>query len=231
MKRSYFLTALVLVLAAAMPACGGGGDKPADSADGQPAAADDSSGDPAKDLQALADGLQSDVDGLMKPVTDADEAIDAVAKLPETFKAAKIKIDAKKFMAEAAKVAQGQDANVDAIGVDAASKAKVTEALDKLKAIVASLKETDTKVAAIGTKIKDAITKVPVLVGKVTVKANLTLKNPLGAKEGKDKATADIEAVKKIGDSFTAKSTEWTKQLTDIPVKAKAAAEKLAKIK
>ena len=140
MKRSYLLTALVLALAAFTPACDG--DKPAGGAEGQPAAAgdDSSSGDPVKDLQAMADGIQKDVDALMQPINDADAAIDAVSNLPKDIKAtakAKAKIDAKfekKLLAEAKKIVDGQEPDIESLGLEAEVKVKVSGAFDKLKA-------------------------------------------------------------------------------------------------
>src|SRR5438045_1678729 len=104
MKRSFLMSALVLGLVAAAPACGGsrtpdgkppeGGNKPAEG-----------NKDPVDELKELSDGIQKDVDDLLKPITDADEAITAVTNLPKELKAtlkAGFKFDPKKLGAIAA---------------------------------------------------------------------------------------------------------------------------------
>jgi archaellum component FlaC len=227
MTRTYLLSALVLVFAAAMPACSS--DTPDAKTADQPAAdtAAPNEGDAFDELKALTDGLQKDVDGLLQPVTDANDAIDRIGTLPKDLKGAK-KFDQKKFMKEAAKVAQGQDANVDALGLDADTKAKVSDALDKLKAAVGGLKDLDTKTKAVLDKLTAAATKAPELITKVTAQANLVAKNPLKSADEKKKAQDKLTELNTIKDSFTKKSTDWKTAITDLPTKAKAASDKIA---
>ena len=236
MKRSILLSALVIGLVAFAPACGGGGTDGKTPEGGENKDGGGDSGKPPIDeLTEISDGLQKSVDDLLKPINDAEAAIDAVAKLPGELKAslkAGFKFDVKKFGAIATKVANGEDIDLTPLGFtekEAEAKGKVEAALKKLKEVVDGIKATDEKVKAIGEKIKEAVTKVPVLAGKVMASAQVQAKNPFGSAEVKAKAQADMDKVKKIADSFTAKSQEWTKTVTELPAKAAAAKDKMAK--
>jgi len=222
MKRSFLLSALVLALAAAMPACGGGsGDGPKDPTDEKKD--EGSSGDPVTDLKNVADGLQKEIDSLFEPIKNADAVIDGIAKLPADLKAkVKGKFDAKKLMAEASKIAAGEAFNIDALGLEGEAKTTVQERFDKLKALVDAIKALPDKVAALPGKIADAAKKVattaPVAIGKAQAK----MKVPFGVSaEDKKKAEEDVKTLEGIMKSFPEKADGWKKDLTDIPAKAK----------
>lgn len=234
MKRSILMSALVIGLVAVAPACGGGGTGP----DGKPAdgaAGGDSEKPPIEELKELSDGIQKGVDDLLKPITDAEAAIEAVAKLPGEIKAsvkAGFKLDTKKLGAAAQKVVNGEGVDVSALGFtekEAEAKAKVEGALNKLKEVVDGIKATDEKIKALADKVKEAVVKVPTLVVKATAKAQIAIKNPFGGAEAKAKAQADMDEVKKIGESFQTKAAEWQKTFTELPAKAAAAKDKMAK--
>ncbi|MFT3773838.1 MAG: hypothetical protein QM820_51365 [Minicystis sp.] len=218
MKRSLLLSALVLALAA----CGGSGaagDGPKDPTDEKK---DEGSGDAVQDLKNVADGLQKEVDALFEPIKNADAVIQGIADLPKEIKAAKSKADPKKLMAEAAKLVDGADANLEGIGLEGDLKTKVTERFDKLKALVTSIKTLPEKTAALPGKIADAAKKVatsgPAAIGKAKAKAMA----PFGVSaEDKKKAEEDIKTIEGIVKSFPEKADGWKKDITDIPTKAK----------
>jgi len=233
MKRSYVLSALVLGLALATSAGCGGGAAAGDGAKGPDGQASDGKS-PVEELEGLSKGIQDGVDDILKPINDADAAIQAVADLPKELKVVikgKAKFDAKKLGAAAAKIMAGEEPDVASLGLEAEAeaKAKVEDAFGKLKAVVNGIKTTDEKVKALGEKLQAAVLKVPELVAKVTATVQITLKNPLAGAEAKAKAEADMGKVKEIGDGFVKKADEWKKTFTELPAKAAAAKDKMAK--
>jgi hypothetical protein len=228
MKRSFLLSALVLALAAATPACGGGGSDPkTPGEEGKPG--EESSGDPVTDLKNISDGLQKAVDEVLKPVTTFDAVLDSIAKIPADLKAQKSKVDPKKLMAELKKVLDGADPELEALKLEEEAKKLVTERIDKVKALVAAIKNIDTAVKDLGTKIADAVVKIPQVGAKAVAKAQVALKNPLAAAADKDKAKKDVEEIEGIIKGFKTKAEGWQKEITELPGKVKALPEKLAK--
>lgn len=232
MKRSVLMSALVLALAAAMPACASSGaatDAPAKDGDA-PKKEDEGTGDPLMDLKNISEGIQKDIDALFDPIRNADAVIDSIAALPKELKAMKSKVEPKKLMAEAQKILNGEDPALDALNLEADAKAKVTDRFDKLKALVVSVKTMDDKVKILGDRITDAATKVPALGAKVIGKAQVKIKAPFGVSaEDKKKAEQDMKDVEGIVNSFKDKANIWRKDLTDLPVKAKDLPAKMAK--
>jgi DNA repair exonuclease SbcCD ATPase subunit/predicted small lipoprotein YifL len=233
MKRSFLTSALVLALAVPVAACGGStpGDGPKDPSD--PAAADkgaESTGDPVADLQALSDGIQKDVDALFQPIKDADAVIDSLGKITADLKAAKSKTDGKKVMAEVAKVVGGGEATLDKL--DDAAKPIVTERIEKLKALLQSLKDSDQKAKDLVQRITDGVPKVAASVAKALPKLEAKIKAPFGVSaEDKKKAEEDKKKLTDIVDGFKAKAADWQKMITDLPAKVKEIPAKLAKLK
>jgi hypothetical protein len=231
MKRSFLMSALVLGLASGMAACGGGaasGDTPATPDGAKP---DDSSNDdPMVALQKLSDGLQKDVDALIAPITNADAVLDGIAKLPVELKAAKVKVDMKKVMAEASKIVNGGDADIASLQLDADTMTKVTERFQKLHDLISAIKNVDQAAKDLAAKLSDVITKGAPLGAKVLAKAELTLKNPLAGADSKAKATADKAAVQALLDGLKAKGADLQTQLTALPAKAKDIPKKIALI-
>ena len=234
MKRSYVMSALVLGLALSTTACGGGSadGKPPEGAEGQQG--DNSGKPPAEQLKAMTDDIQKAVDDLLAPIDKVDAAIEAVANLPKDLKATikgKAKVDPKKLGAAAQKILAGEEPNIAELGLEAEAeaKAKVEDAFGKLKDVVKSIKETDEKAKALAEKIKTTLVSVPGLVTKVAAEATLTLKNPLKGADAKAKAQADLDTVKGIGEGFMKKAEEWQKKIVELPARAKAASEKMAK--
>lgn len=225
MKRSVLLSALFLALVAA-PACGGAPGVP-----GAPDAPGDSgSDDPVVEMKNISDGIQKEIDSIFEPIKTADAVIDGVAKLPAELKTmVKGKFDPKKLMAEAKKIVDGADYNLDALGLEGEAKAKVGERFDKLKALVTSIKTMDEKVKALGGKVTDAVTKIPGLGVKAVAKAELTLKNPLAGGDAKKKAEEDKKTVEGIVTSFKDKAAGWQKDITEMPAKAKDLPAKMGK--
>ncbi len=225
MKRSVLLSALVLALVAA-PACGGAPGVP-----GAPDAPGDSgSDDPVVEMKNIADGIQKEIDSIFEPIKTADAVIDGVAKLPAELKTmVKGKFDPKKLMAEAKKIVDGAEYNLDALGLEGEAKAKVGERFDKLKALVTSIKTMDEKVKALGGKVTDAVVKVPGLGVKAVAKAEIALKNPLAGADTKKKAEEDKKTVEGIVTGFKDKAAGWQKDITEMPAKAKDLPAKMSK--
>jgi hypothetical protein len=237
MKRSFLMSALVLALAAAIPACGGGaasGDGPKDpTTDGGGDKGSSDSGDPVVDLKNLSDGIQKDIDALFDPIRNADAVLDSVGKLPADLKAMKSKAQPKAVMAEVLKVVKdgGGDPALDALKLEDNAKAAVQDRIDKLKALMTSIKSMDDKVKDLGDRIKDALVKAPALGAKALAKIEITLKNPLAGGDAKKQAEADKATITGIVQGFKDKAAQWTKDLTDIPAKAKTLPAKLAALK
>jgi hypothetical protein len=233
--RSSLMSALVLVLASTMVACGGGaaasGDAPKD---GDSAKKDDdaSSGtdDPVAQLQVISDGLQKQVDVVLQPIKDSDAVLDSLASLPKDLKTSlKSKVDPKKVMAEAKKILAGKAPDLDTLNLEPDAKAKVQERFDKLKALYDAVTNLDAAIKDLGTKISDAGTQIPQVGGKAIAKIQVTLKNPLASGDAKKKATDDKDKIQGIIDGFKTKATGWQKDMTDIPAKAKDLPTKWAK--
>ncbi len=240
MKRSVLMSALVLALASslAVTACGGGGgsDQPAKDADSADKKDGDSggtpsSGDPVADMQAISDGIQKDVDAVLQPIKDADALLDSIGNIPKDLKAAKSKVDPKKLMAELKKIVAGGDANLDALKMEDSAKAAVQERIDKLKALVADLKDVDTKVKALVDRVTDAAPKLAASAAKAIGKLEAKIKAPIGVSaDDKKKAQEDKDKINAIVDGFKKKADEWQKLFTDMPAKAKSIPDKLKKI-
>lgn len=220
MKRSFLFSALVLALAAMTPACAGGsGDGPKDPTDEKK---DGGSGDAIADLKTTVDEIQKEIDGVFEPIKTADAVIDGVAKLPADLKAkAKGKFDAKKLMAEAQKIVDGAEYNLDALGLEGEAKTTVGERFDKLKALVTSIKTLDEKV-------KGALSKAEALPGKLpgavaqAAKSAAKAKMPFGVSDAdKKKAEEDVKTVESFKTDIPKKVEGWKKDATDMPAKAK----------
>ena len=220
MKRSFLFSALVLALAALTPACAGGsGDGPKDPTDEKK---DEGSGDAIADLKSTIDGIQKEIDGVFEPIKTADAVIDGVAKLPADLKSkAKGKFDAKKLMAEAQKIVEGAEYNLDALGLEGEAKTTVGERFDKLKALITSIKTLDEKV-------KGALSKAEALPGKLpgavaqAAKSAAKAKMPFGVSDAdKKKAEEDVKTVESFKTDIPKKVEGWKKDATDMPAKAK----------
>jgi predicted small secreted protein len=232
MKRSLLMSALVLALAASLPACGGGTAEGGPAKDGESGGKEGeaSSGDPIADLKNSVDGIQKEVDALFEPIKNADAVIDAVAKLPADLKAkVKGKLDTKKLMAEAAKIIDGGEPVLDALGLEGEGKAMVTERLDKLKALVASVKAIPEKIAAFPSKFEELPKKL-LAAAPAAAKAAAKAKAPFGVSaEDKKKAEEDVKTLEGFKTSVPEKVNGWKKDLADLPGKAKDIPAKMAK--
>ena len=219
MNRSFLMSALVLALAAA--ACGGGAAEGDGAKDPSGEKKDEaSSGDAIADLKSSIDSIQKEIDGLFEPINNADAVIQGVADLPKELKAAKSKVDPKKLMAEAAKLVEGGEINLDALKLEDTVKAKVTGQFDKLKALVQSIKDLPEKVKAIPAKFEALPGKLPAAVlqaGKSAAKAKL----PFGVSDAdKKKAEEDMKTVEGFKTDLPKKVEGWKKSVTDVPAKA-----------
>jgi len=236
MKRSFLMSAIVLALASslAVTACGGGsgeGAKDGDSAkkDGD-GGGDSDSGDPVETMQKISDGIQKDVDGVLQPIKDVDAIIDSITNLPKDLKAAKSKADPKKILAEIKKAFEGGEASFDTLKLDETTNKIVVERVEKVKALVASIKDVDTKVKELVQKVTDAVPRIVAASAKALPKLEAKIKAPFGVSaEDKKKAEEDKKKLTDIVDGFKNKATEWQKLLTELPTKVKEIPTKFAK--
>jgi len=222
MKRSVLLSALVLALAASMPACGGGTDAPKDPTDEKKDGETASAGDPIADLKTSVDNIQKEVDSVFEPIRNADATIQGVSDLPKDLKAAKSKADPKKLMAEAAKLVDGGEANLDSVtGLDPDLKTKVQAKFDAVKALVAAIKGLPDKVTALPAKF-DELPKKLVAAAPAAAKAAAKAKMPFGVSaEDKKKAEEDVKTLEGFKTTIPTKIDGWKKDITDMPAKAK----------
>src|SRR5262249_22985308 len=155
----------------AVTACSSGSSEPAKDADS--AKKDDdsaSSGDPVEEMQKISDGIQKDVDAVLQPIKDADAILDSIVNLPKDLKAAKSKADAKKIMIELKKVVDGGEVKIEVLKLDEPATKIVTERHEKLKALMASLKDIDTKAKELAQHAADAAPKIAAAAGKAIPK-------------------------------------------------------------
>lgn len=221
MNRKLLLSALVLALAAAMPACGGGAAEGEGAKDPSGEKKDEGSGDPIADLKASVDAIQKEVDDLFAPIKNADAVIDGVAKLPTELKGKAKKLDAKKLMAEAAKIVDGADANIESLGLEAEAKTTVGERFTKLKELVASIKALPEKVQALPGKFEELPKKL-LAAAPAAAKAAAKAKAPFGVSaEDKKKAEEQVATLESFKTEIPKKVEGWKKDATDIPAKAK----------
>jgi peptidoglycan hydrolase CwlO-like protein len=219
MKRSFLLSALVLALAAA--ACGGGNAEGEGAKDPSGEKKDEGSGDPIADLKASVDAIQKEVDDLFAPIKNADATIDGVAKLPADLKGKAKKLDAKKLMAEAAKLIDGGEANIESLGLEAEAKAVVQERFDKVKALVASIKALPEKVTQLPAKFEELPKKLAAA-APAAAKAAAKAKAPFGVSaEDKKKAEEQIKMLEDFKTQIPQKVDGWKKDATEVPAKAK----------
>jgi len=232
MKRSLLMSALVLALAASLPACGGGTAEGGPAKDGESGGKEGeaSSGDPIADLKTSVDAIQKEIDGLFEPIKNADGVIAAITTLPTDLKAkVKGKLDAKKIMAEAAKILDGAEPAYEAMGLEGEGKAMVQERFDKLKALVASVKALPEKVAALPAKFEELPKKL-LAAAPAAAKAAAKAKAPFGVSaEDKKKAEEDVKTLEGFKTSIPEKVNGWKKDLADLPAKAKDIPAKMAK--
>src|SRR5262249_18421025 len=149
--------------------------------DGETAKDEGSSGDPVADLQKMSDDLQKAVDDVFQPIKDADSLLESIGKLPADLKAAKSKVDPKKLAAELKKIREGDEPALDGVKAEEGeAKKMIQERIDKLKALVASVKNIDQAAKDLGQKIADSVPKAAAAVAKVLPKLEAKLKAPFG---------------------------------------------------
>lgn len=219
MNRSFLISALVLALTAA--ACGGGdaGTDGVKTPDGEKPA--EGGGDAIADLKTSVDTIQKEIDGLFEPIKNADSIIQGIADLPKELKAAKSKVTPAKLMAEAQKLVDGGEINLDALNLEGDLKGKVTEKFEKLKGLVTSIKTLPEKVAGLPAKFEELPKKL-IAAAPAAAKAAAKAKMPFGVSaEDKKAAEAQVAMLESFKTDIPKKIDGWKKDVTDIPAKAK----------
>jgi DNA repair ATPase RecN len=233
MKRSFLTSAIILALAStmALTACGGGGGSGEPAKDGDSAKKEDeSSGDPAVDLQNLSDGLTKEVDAIVQPLKDVDALIESVTNLPKDLKASKSKADPKKVLAELKKILDGTEPAIDGLKLEADAAKVVQDRIDKLKALQKSITDAPEAAKALPGKVADTLTKAAGILAKALPKYEAKIKAPFGVSaEDKKKAEEDKAKITKIVDDLKAKADGWKNLATELPTKVKEVPTKFAK--
>lgn len=180
---------LSLVLAGATVACGGG------SASGSGATTTSSASmTPMEELKAVPKDLHADLEALTKPLDDLDGAVDELTSFPERHH-----VDAKGVMALAKARVSGEKLEISAdLKLDEAAKTELEASLAKLEGIVAGLKATPDKAAALGKKAVEVSAKLPVMATRITTEANVKVSNPFADAASKASAQKDIADVQQV---------------------------------
>ena len=224
MKRFGWMSAVVIGLALATTACGGGGkaDGAADAADAEGKAIDR--------LKASVKGLDDEVNGLFKPVDDLEAALNGIAELPAKLKAsAGVQLDAKAFASVGKGVIEGKlDLAPLKLEAKAEAKAEVEAVFKNLESALKGLKETDAKVKAIGDKFASALLEIPKLGVEASASASVDIANPFAGAEIQAQAKADLEEIKKIVDEFPKMVEGWKEKVTGLPDRSAKAMEKVS---
>ena len=210
------LVSLVLGVSVLGVACGG-------SSDSKPAASAKADVTPLQELQGIPKELNDGVADLTKPIDDTQSVIDQIGALP------------KKYGFTAGDMAAMCKATINDGTVDVKvngnvsddAKAEIKAALEKLKGVVAGLKATPTKVAALTKTAVADTAKVPVLATRVTTEATATSANPFGSADSKAKAKADLDSVKQVQADVNKSITDVQAKITGIPAMATDALAKL----
>lgn len=211
------LVSLVLGVSVLSVACGGG------SSDAKPAASAKADVTPLQELQGIPKELNDGVADLTKPIDDTQSVIDQIGALP------------KKYGFTAGDMAAMCKATINDGTVDVKvngnvsddAKAEIKAALEKLKGVVAGLKATPNKVAALTKTAVADTAKVPVLATRVTTEATAASANPFGSADSKAKAKADLDSVKQVQADVNKSITDVQAKVTGIPAMATDALAKL----
>lgn len=216
MKLKLVLVSLVVGLAGTQIACGGGaGNTKVSSAQVELS--------PMEELQAIPKDIEKDIADLQKPIDEAQQVADEIGALPK-----KHHISAGDMAAMSKATFDNGKVEVKVNGdVSAEAKAEIEATLKKLAHVVAELKATPAKVAALGEKLVKKTAELPVLATKVTSTATVTATNPFSSGESKAKANADIAAVGKVQGDVTKAISDAQSKVTSIPGMATGALGKL----
>lgn len=218
--RSYVKLVMVSVglglFVATATGCGGGaGQTKVSSAKVELSAMDE--------LKAIPEDLTKDVEALTKPIDDAQKIADEIGALPK-----KHHISAADMAAMSKATFDNGKVEVKVNGdVSAEAKAEIEATLKKLSLVVAELKATPEKVAALTKKCVSATARVPVLATEVTSKATLTVSSPFTSAEGKAKAQGEISSVQKVQADVSKSISDAQAKVTSIPGMATGALTKL----
>lgn len=178
---------------------------------------------PMEELQAIPKDVDKDVAALTKPIDDVQVVIEEITSLPK-----KHHISAGDMAAMSKATFDNGKVEVKVNGdVSAEAKAEIEAALKKLSLIVAELKATPEKVAALTTKLVKVTAKVPLLATEITSKATLTSSNPFAGADMKAKATAEIGSVQKVQADVSKSISDAQSKVVGIPALATGALGKL----
>jgi hypothetical protein len=172
-----------------------------------------------EELSGLSAALQAQVDETMAPVIQADAIITEFTELPKTLKLTPA--DFKSFIVNAA---QGEIKAPEGMGAEVAGK--LTAFGDRFVKFKEGLVAAPERVVELAKVLAESIVKVPVLVGKIEVEAQMTLKNPFASKADKAKAKKESEGAKKMGEEIIAKIKDIQTKVKELPSKATGALSK-----
>ena len=178
---------------------------------------------PMEELQAIPKEIDKDVASLTKPIEDAQVIADELTDLPK-----KHHISAGDMAAMSKATFDNGKVDVKVNGeVSAEAKAEIEATLKKLSVVVAELKSTPERVAAVTSKIVKVTAKVPLLATEITSKATVTVSNPFASSGGKAKAAADLSGIQKAQGEVTKSLGDAQSKVSGIPALATGALGKL----
>jgi prefoldin subunit 5 len=223
MGQHQFAVSALLGLALAVSACGAANEgeeaKSPDSVDSD----EPPRQSPMEELQAIPRDLRAQVANLTKPIDDVQKVIDQLSSIPKRYG-----LDPADMIAMAKATVESGKVNVNVKAeVSADARAEIETALKTLKGIIAALKATPDRVAALVSKIASLSAKVPGLAAKVTVSAGADAVNPFAGAGAKAKAQADVQKVKQVAADVMKVVTDTQAKIVGIPAAATAALSKL----
>lgn len=180
---------------------------------------------PIEELKAIPQDLDADVKALTKPVDEVQSILDDLQALPKKYKLTKAQLmGMAKASFDNGKVEMSLDGSAK---LTDEAKAEIEGVLKRLVAVVADLKATPDKVAALTKKAVAVTARVPVLATKVTASATATVSNPFAGAESKAKAQAEIDSVQKIQADVSKSVSDVQAKVTGIPEMATKALAKI----
>jgi hypothetical protein len=175
-------------------------------------------GDPLEALLAIPDRLQAEVDGVLKPIDDAEALMADLETIPERYS---LSAEDFKGMVQAnfAVTEEGAEIQLSAdLSIADDAKAELTATIQQLKDVKVGLETTPERIAIavenIGKIGEDAIKQAAEVIPKLTAKAKTAMGDKKAEIEGQ---LAEVMALK---DQIPQLVTDAQAKLTDIPARA-----------
>lgn len=175
-------------------------------------------GDPLEQLKAIPDRIQAEIDGLLKPIDDAEKLMAELETIPERYS---LSAEDFKGMVQAnfAVTEEGAEIQLSAdLSIADDAKAELTATIQQLKDIKVALETTPDRVVLATENIVKIGTEGVQLAAQVI--PSLTAKAKVAMGEKKAEIEAQIAEVTALKDQFPALIEDAKSQVTEIPAKA-----------